>query len=86
MKPFKNGLLQSQELTNWFGSEKSAQSWYSAGKVSGLTVIDCDSVAAVNLATKLEFPPADCENSKGVSFYFLDAGVGNFPGVMICKG
>lgn len=78
-KPFQERIATESELTNWFGSESQLNLGIVTGKVSGLTVIDCDSVAAVNLATKLGIPTCPTvRTAKGFHFYFLDAGVSNF--------
>lgn len=82
-KPYQDRLPTSEELQEWF-QDKGANIGIVTGKLSNLTVVDCDNLEAIYRFTT-QFTGAletlSCKTGKGRHFYFQFApGSGNFQG------
>lgn len=77
-KEYQERQATVNEVESWFKWENNLG--IVTGKISGITVIDCDSPAAIDLASKKGLPTCPTvKTGKGYHFYYAyEPGVGNF--------
>ncbi|NKE69867.1 bifunctional DNA primase/polymerase [Candidatus Manganitrophus noduliformans] len=77
-KEYQERQATVNEIESWFKWENNIG--IVTGKISGITVIDCDSPAAIDLASKKGLPTCPTvKTGKGYHFYYAyEPGVGNF--------
>lgn len=77
-KEYQERQATVNEVESWFRWENNLG--IVTGKISGITVIDCDSPAAIDLASKNGLPTCPTvKTGKGYHFYYAyEPGVGNF--------
>lgn len=78
-KEFQDRQATTEEVEKWFSAGNS-NIGIVTGKISGITVIDCDSADAVRLAADKGLPTCPTvKTGKGYHFYYAyEPGVGNF--------
>ena len=77
-KEYQGRQATLSEVESWSKPENNIG--IVTGKISGITVIDCDSLAAIDLASKKGLPTCPTvKTGKGYHFYYAyEPGVGNF--------